>query len=161
MALRTLIVCWVVLMAIGVGSPGYGCFGPKLFVAVEKTPENEVLYAMVTLYIREKTGVESTRVDISAGQPPLAMIDENKADLVIVATDRPLEGTVFELGELPVVVAGKRPAEDLQFTTVLPAIRKLNRLITTDDVSLLVASVKAGESPMAATRKFFMARRWI
>ena len=160
MALRPLIVL-VVLLSLVVGSPGFGCFGPKLFVAAGDSPENEVLYAMVTLYIQEKTGVESTRVEISAGQPPLAMIDENKADLVITAAGRPLDKTVFELGQLPVVVTGKRPAEDLQFTTVLPAISKLNRLLTTDDVAFLVESVKAGESAMAATRKFFMARRWI
>lgn len=160
MAFRTLIVL-VVLLSLVVGSPGFGCFGPKLFVAVGESPVNEVLYAMVTLYIKEKTGVESTRVDIAPGQTPQALIDENKADLLIAAAERPLDKTVFVLGELPVVVTGKRPAEDLQFTTVLPAISKLNRLLTTDDVAFLVESVKAGESAMAATRKFFMARRWI
>jgi len=59
------------------------------------------------------------------------------------------------------LVAGSRPVNDLQFTTVLPAVAKLNRLLTSADVELLVRQVEVGKSAMSVARKFLMGNRWI
>lgn len=137
------------------------CFGPKLFVARGQNPVEETLYALVTLYVEEKTGVESTLTIVDEGQNPIALLTGEKVDMVFAAAEGTGDDVVFQLGTLPVLVTGKRPIDDLQFTTVLPAVKKLEGLLTVDDVMPLIKKVEAGESAMAVARKFFMERRWI
>lgn len=162
MVIRTITsVAAVFLLTLLTPSLAQACFGPKLFVGAGQGERNDVLYALVTLYIQEKTGVESTRVEIDAGRNPLELISADKADLVFVSSGQAIENTVFSLGDLPVMVTGKRPLEELQFTTVLPAIRKLNRLLKHEDVTTLVRLAESGASAMAVVRKFFMEHRWI
>ncbi len=161
MVVRTLsvIVATVFLVAL-VCAPVQACFGPKLFVGAGTSVQDEALFALVTLYVQEKTGVESTRVEIEAGQDPLTLLDGEKADLVFVLSGA-LDNTVFQIAGMPLLVTGKRPLEDLQFTTVLPAIRKLNRQLKKEDVELLINHIETGDSPMIAARKFLMELRWI
>lgn len=151
----------LLLLVCLTASPVLACFGPKLFVGAGQGRQDEVLYALITLYVQEKTGVESTRVALEAGQNPLDLLAGDKADLVLVLTDAPPADTVFALAGLPLLVTGRRPLDNLQFTTVLPAISKLNRLIAAEDVALLVSRVASGDSPMAAARQLLMERRWI
>ncbi len=162
MAVRTITsaVCFA-LLALLLSTQVFACFGPKLFVGAAKGAENEVLYALVTLYIQEKTGVESTPVDVAQDSDPLGLIVEEKADLVFVQRQEPAGEIVFQVAGLPVLVTGKRPLEDLQFTTVLPAIRKLNRLLKLEDVEELASQVQAGQSAMSVAREFFMKNRLI
>ncbi len=149
------------LLAVLVCVPVQACFGPKLFVGVGQGDHNEVLYSLVSLYVEEKTGVESTRVDIAEGQNPLQLLTDEKADLVFIPSMDSADNSVLQISGLPFLVTGRRPMEELQFTTVLPAIRKLNRLLEPEDVESLLSRVSSGESPMAASRKFLMERRWI
>ncbi len=158
-ALRHLLL--LLLLVCLTCQPLAACFGPKLFVGVGLGAEETVLYAMVTLYVQEKTGVESLRVDFSDGQNPLLELAEEKVDLAFILADPALSEVVFNLAGSVVLVTGKRPLDNLQFTTVLPAIRKLNSLVQPEDVTGLVAQVEAGESAMAVVRKLFMQRRWI
>lgn len=162
MALRqiTFLIC-VALLALLLSTPVQACFGPKLFVGAGSTPEQELLYALVTLYVQEKTGVESTRVGVGPDQRPLNLLSEEKVDLVFVSPDTPTGETVFQLPDLPSLVTGPRPENDLQFTTVLPAIAKLNRLLTRADVELLLNQLETGKSAMSIARKFLMENRWI
>lgn len=153
--LLALILCLVC------GAPARACFGPKLFVAKGPGAENDVLYALVTLYIQEKTGVESTPVELEPDADPVRLITEDRADLVFAGETEAPDAVVFSVGPGTVLLAGKRPHEDLQFTTVLPALRKLEGLLEATHVQQLVEQVKGGDSPAAAARKFFMKRRWI
>ena len=161
MVIRALnaIVATVLLVALFT-APVQACFGPKLFVAAGKSVQDEALFALVTLYVQEKTGVESTRVDIENGQDPLTLLSGEKADLVFVLSEDH-DDAVFQIAGLPLMVTGKRPLEELQFTTVLPAIRKLNRLLKQADVELIINRMGTGDSAMAAARKFLMELRWI
>ncbi len=161
MVIRALnaIVATVLLVALFT-APVQACFGPKLFVAAGKSVQDEALFALVTLYVQEKTGVESTRLEIEKGQAPLTLLDEEKADLIFVLSDT-FDNTVFQIAGMPLLVTGKRPLEDLQFTTVLPAIRKLNRLLKKEDVEEVINRIEAGDSAMAVARKFLMELRWI
>jgi glycine betaine/choline ABC-type transport system substrate-binding protein len=162
MALRKItFLVGIVLLAVLVSPPAQACFGPKLFVGAGSTTQQELLYAIVTLYVQEKTGVESTRVEVGVGQNPLALLTADKVDLVFVPVNESVNETVFQLSDLPPLVAGSRPVNDLQFTTVLPAVAKLNRLLTSADVELLVRQVEAGKSAMSVARKFLMENRWI
>ena len=165
MAIRSLIL--VVLLVVLTSVSAQACFGPKLFVGAGQGVQSDALFALITLYIQEKTGVESTRVEIEEGQNPLDLISSEKADLVLVLADESPDGVtlyknaVFHIEGLPLLMTGKRPLDDLQFTTVLPAIRKLNRLLKYEQFARLVSRIDAGESAMAVARKFFMERRWI
>jgi hypothetical protein len=162
MALRPInfisgLLCLVFLVA----SPVHACFGPKLFVGSGAGTQKEVLFAIVTLYIQEKTGVESIHVEVPTRQNPLDLLTEEKVDLVFMNVNEPSQQTVFQLAGLPILVSGPRPLNDLQFTTVLPAIKKLNRLLDKEDIELLAGQVDAGQSAMSAVRKFLMENRWI
>ena len=162
MAFRSLnVFASALLLFLLVSSPVQACFGPKLFVGAGQELQEEALFALVTLYVQEKTGVESTRVVIETGQSPYELLTADKADLVFVLTDETPDNTVFQMGDLPLLVTGKRPLEDLQFTTVLPAIRKLGRLLKQEDVALLIKQISTGQSAMAVARKFLMEHRWI
>lgn len=153
------IVATVFLVAL-LSAPVQACFGPKLFVGSGSSVQDEALFALVTLYVQEKTGVESTRVEIEEGQDPLALLHGEKVDLVFVLSDA-LDNTVLHIASMPLLVTGKRPREELQFTTVLPAIRKLNRLLKQADVNLIISRIEAGDSAMAVAREFLMELRWI
>lgn len=162
MAVRALRHLLLLLLLLALTcQPLVACFGPKLFVGVGAGAEAAVLYAMVTLYVQEKTGVESTRVDFFEGQEPLAELTAEKVDLAFMTTARITPAIVFNLEGFTALATGKRPLDDLQFTTVLPAIRKLNALVQPEDVTALVQQVKAGASAMVVVRKLFMQRRWI
>lgn len=160
MVIRTLIILAAALLLVLPSAPVQACFGPKLFVAAAADVQSEALFALVTLYVQEKTGVESSRVEIEAGQDPVALLSGNKADLVFVPSGQ-LDDTVFEIPGLPLLVTGERPREDLQFTTVLPAINKLNRLLKQADVELVIGQIEAGNSALSAARKFLMDLRLI
>jgi len=94
-------------------------------------------------------------------QNPLDLLSAEKVDLVFVPVNEFTNKAVFQLSDLPPLLAGPRPVNDLQFTTVLPAVAKLNRLLTSADVELLVSQVEAGKSAMSIARKFLMGNRWI
>lgn len=162
MALRSLIyLAGVICLTLMTAMPAQACFGPKLFVGVGQEVQEEVLFALVTLYVQEKTGVESNRVDVTKTEKPVDLITDDKVDLVFVSGNESASDVVFQLADRPALVTGPRPMEDLQFTTVLPAIRKLNRLLTGADLDSLVSQVEAGGSPMAVARKYLMQNRWI
>lgn len=162
MALRTLtLIVGCALFCAAAVTSAQACFGPKLFVAAGQSVEEEVLYALVTLYVEEKTGVESTFVAVEKEVSALTLLTENKADMVFVPASTANEGAFFYLNGLPALFAGKRPLEELQFTTVLPAVKKLEKLINRDDIDRLIERVEGGESAMSVARKLLMQRRWI
>jgi hypothetical protein len=69
--------------------------------------------------------------------------------------------TLLAVPGYPLLVSGARPLTDLQFTTVVPALRKLATLLTPADLQGLAARVAAGEKPLAAARRLFKERRWL
>jgi hypothetical protein len=141
--------------------PAAACFGPKLFIGHGATPREELLFALVSLYVQEKTGVESEPVKLAAGTDPAEALAGERVDLVFAAT--PLAGgeTLLAVTGYPVLVSGQRPIIDLQFTTVVPALRKLAALLTPRELADLESRVAAGETPLAAARHLCMERRWL
>jgi len=136
------------------------CFGPKLYVGVGSDTLDEVFYELVSLYVREKTGVETVRVALK-GKPPLAALRDEEVDLVPVET--PAEGfdVLMSIGDLIHLLSGPRPLQDLQFSTVAPALRKLGSLLTAEQLGGLRDRVEQGEPPAAQARRFLMTQGWI
>lgn len=136
------------------------CFGPKLYVGTGVGPEEEFLYALVSLYIKEKTGVETVRVPMAANDPGVE-VAAARVDLAFAPAEG-REGTaVLAPAGFPRLVAGTRVLDDLQFTTVVPALRKLAGLLTPADVTAQVALVRQGGAPAATARHFLSARGWL
>lgn len=158
MALRALILLLALLLS---ALPAMACFGPKLYLGVAAAPQQELLFAVVTLYVKEKTGVESEAVTLAAGVDPVAELRAERVDMAFVAA--PVNGaeTLLAVTGYPLLVSGSRPLTDLQFTTVAPALRKLATLLTAADLHTLESRVAAGETPLAAARRLFKERRWI
>jgi hypothetical protein len=139
-------------------APAAACFGPKLYLAAPAGAQGDVLFALVALYLKEKTGVETVRVDL-AGAEPQAALRAERADLAFAATG---EGTVLlAVDGLPPLRAGQRPLTDLRFTTVPAALRKLAGLLKAAQVAELTAEVDRGASAAAVARRFFAAGGWL
>lgn len=135
-------------------APAAACFGPKLYVAVPGGAEGELAFAVVSLYLKEKTGVESLKVDLS-GKDGLRELAEERADLAVVTV---APQGVAQLAPGMVIASGSRPRDDLQFTTVLPALAKLHKLMAAAEWPTLLARVRGGEGALAVARSFFKAR---
>jgi hypothetical protein len=162
MAVRALkaFLATVALMVLAV-APAAACFGPKLYVGVAADPRQELLFALISLYVVEKTGVESERLLLAAGESPATALAEERVDLALTAA--PIEGaeTLLAVPGYPLLASGPRPLTDLQFTTVAPALRKLATLLTAADLAALEKRVAGGEKPLAAARRLLRERRWL
>ena len=141
--------------------PAQGCFGPKLYIGTPVTAQGALLFEVVALYVKEKTGTEAVRVELKAGDDPLAAIRGDKVDLAFAAAAPGPEPALLQISGLPLLLSGKRPLEDLQFTTVGPALRKLNQLLQPQDLDPLIRQLEQGAPAAATARKFLMAKGWI
>ncbi len=158
---RALLALLALVWLICVPAPSQACFGPKLYIGAPGTAQGELLFELVALYVKEKTGTESIRVVLEGGTDPLGAIRGEKVDLAFAGHASGPEPALLQVAGLPLLVSGKRPLEDLQFTTVGPALRKLNTLLQAAEIEALVGQVAQGAPPAAAARKFLMAKRWI
>lgn len=137
--------------------PAWGCFGPKLYIGVEKGVAGDLSFALVSLYVKEKTGVEAVRVDMAKGKAVAAVAAGNEVDLAIApAAAGP---GLLTLPDGTLLLAGRRVWEDLQFTTVLPALKKLQPLLAQADGDALMARVRGGEGALAVARSWFKANK--
>jgi hypothetical protein len=162
MALRPLMrLLSALLLVVLTALPAVACFGPKLYLGVAADPRQELLFAVVSLYVQEKTGVESELVDLAAAADPVVALRTERVDLVFAAAPVVGAESLLAVPGYPLLVSGNRPLSDLQFTTVAPALRKLATLLTPSDLAALESRVAAGEKPLAAVRRLFKERRWI
>lgn len=159
MALRTLKILCLVMLVIFWASQALACFGPKLFLGVPDDAEGQVLTSLVAIYVKEKTGVETNRVDID-NQDVAEQIVAEKLDYGFSSNTDGLQVVLSVEGLLP-LVSGSRILNELQFTTVAPALRRLQKILKPNHVELILREVQGGELPMAAARKFLMEQRWI
>lgn len=137
--------------------PTWGCFGPKLYIGVEKGARGDLNFALVSLYIKEKTGVEAVRVDMEREKAAAAVQAGAEVDLAVAP---PLETSgILILPDGSPLLAGKRVQEDLQFTTVIPALKKLRPLLAKADGGALAARVQGGEGALAVARAWYKANK--
>lgn len=141
--------------------PAQGCFGPKLYIGTPATAQGALMFEVVALYVKEKTGTEAVRVELKTGDDPLAAIRGDKVDLAFAVAAPGPEPALLQISGLPLLLSGKRPLEDLQFTTVAPALAKLDKLLTSQDLEPLIQKVDQGAAAAATARKFLMAKGWI
>ena len=146
----------LLLLLLAPAGPAAACFGPKLYIGAGSGAEERFLHALVVLYVKEKTGVETETVATTAG---VSDLQQDRLDLAFAPAGT--AGAVLAPARLPVLLAGRRVREDLQFTTVLPSLRKLDGLIAGIDLRPQVDAVAAGAAPLATARAFLTARGWL
>lgn len=156
-----LAILLLVCCALFQPAPASGCFGPKLYIGTAATPQEALLFEVVALYVKEKTGTESVRVVLKNGEDPLAALRGNKVDLAFSPAAPGPEPALLQVSGLPLLLSGQRPLDDLQFTTVAPALAKLNKLLHYQDLEPLLRQVEQGVPPAATARKFLMTKGWI
>ncbi len=138
-------------------APAWACFGPKLYIGVEPGVAGDLNFALVSLYIKEKTGVEAVRVAMAGKDAVAAVAAAEEVDLATAPATS--SGALLALPDGTILLGGKRVRDDLQFTTVLPALTKLQRVLAQADGAALLARVRAGEGAVAVARSWFKAQK--
>ncbi|TYO99618.1 hypothetical protein EDC39_102141 [Geothermobacter ehrlichii] len=154
---RTTLLLLFVLLPVS----AFGCFGPKLYIATGDSYRQQAFYALVSIYIKEKTGTDSVLVARGEADPG-ALIAASRADLEIVDGNEPAAGRIlFRKAGLPFLLSGSRPLEDLQFSLIPRALDRLCRQLTVAQFDRLVARIAQGEAPMAVAREFLRQQDWL
>jgi hypothetical protein len=141
--------------------PASACFGPKLYIGTPAGEDGELLFHLASIYIHEKTGVDSTRFEMTGEQSAEGMLHQDQVDLVFSPHAIAAGKVLLQIGTELWLLSGPRPTDDLQFTTVPRTLKKLQRLLTVEDLSALRQQVAAGVLPATAIRKLYMERSWI
>ena len=149
--------CTLLLLFLLGTAPAWACFGPKLYIGVEPGAAGDLNFALVSLYIKEKTGVEAVRVAMAGKDAAAAVAAAAQVDLATAPATN--SGALLTLPDGTILLAGQRVRDDLQFTTVLPALTKLQRLLAQADGDTMLARVRAGEGAMAVARSWFKAQK--
>jgi hypothetical protein len=159
MVVRTLKTFCLMLLLSMLALPAQACFGPKLFLGIPADTDGQVLTSLVAIYIKEKTGIDTERVDLE-GRNVQQEISAEKLDYGFYAESGSLQ-TILNVEGLPLLVSGPRILNDLQFTTVAPALQRLQKILKLEHVAHIRQDVANGTLPMAAARKFLLKQRWI
>lgn len=159
--MRTFIKSLVLFLLLSISAPVVACFGPKLYVGTPAGVDGELLYHLVTIYVQEKTGVESERVEFAGDEAAEDLLQQEKIDFGFSQASSAKWPHLLSVSEELFLLSGPRPTEDLQFTTVPKALSKLQALLLQEDLALLRSKIEAGQLPAKAVRNLYMQRGWI
>jgi len=159
--MQALIKYIATLLLLLISLSAYACFGPKLYIGTHTGEEGELLYHLVAVYLKEKTGVESLRVELTGGQTVEALLQQEKIDFGFSPSSSGAWPQLLSFDQQLYLLHGPRPVEDLQFTTVPKALQKLQARLQDDDLKQLRQQVASGLLPAKAVRSFYMQRGWI
>jgi len=160
MAVHSLKIIGLLLLACFLTQSAMACFGPKLFLGIPADKKGQVLTSIVAIYVKEKTGIDTERVSLD-GRNLLEQIVSDKLDYGFAESRLDGVAALMQVDGLPYLASGPRILEDLQFTTVTPALQRLQSKLKPEHVEQILEQVKAGALPMAAARNFMMKQRWI
>lgn len=156
MALYPLRILWIVVLLLALATPrSEACYGPKIVFGVESGVRGEFAAAVLALYLKEKTGIALTLVPTAAAEVA-AKIAADELDAGFAPEGE--EGAPL-LGYR--LLAGVRLVDDLQFTTVLPALHKLSALLQGIDPAPYLKRIQEGEGAGAAARLLLFLNGWI
>ena len=155
--LRAILLFSLLLFSVPAGA----CFGPKLYFGTMPGANGELLYHLVALYVKEKTGVESVRVELKPEQTVVCLLQDEKIDFGFSRTASSKWPTLLTIGDQLFLLHGPRPTDNLQFTTVPKALARLQKVLLPVELEALREKVKAGVLPAQAVRTLYMQRGWI
>lgn len=137
------------------------CFGPKVFIGVPAGLEGEMRYHLIAIYLHEKTGIDSTQIVLKPGQSALDAIASADIDL---GFDQALNADIpvlMTLADGQRLYSGPRPLNDLQFSTLGRALKKLDQILNAAHLAQLHADLKRGVLPATAVRALFDQQGWL
>lgn len=149
----------ILMVCLFVAGQSCACYGPKLHVGTGDEPQDDLFYALVSIYIKEKTGIETIRLPLT-GKDPARELREARLDLAFLAPED-YEPLLLQVPGWPALGSARRPLEDIQFSTVAPALRRLAGQLAVEHLETLMQQVRNGAPPAAAARRFLMDRKWI
>jgi hypothetical protein len=149
------------ILILGLVFPAGACFGPKLYLGSVAGEDGELLFHLVSIYVKEKTGVESIRQEMTEDQTAESLLQKEQVDLAFSATASSEWSALLQVGSDLHLLSGPRPTQDLQFTTVPRALKKLAKILKVQDLELLREQVAGGSLPATAVRQLYMQRGWI
>ena len=158
--LKRALLLLILLLLLQV-SAGFACFGPKLFIGAVPGLEGEMRYYLVSIYLHEKTGIDSIQVALKAGQTSIDAITAQEIDLGFAAAAETVHPAVLQLDDGLQLYAGERPLNDLQFSTVGRVFSLLQKRIDGSSLEPIRQRIKAGVLPATAVRDFMMENGWI
>ena len=151
----------LVLVSTLLVSSGFACFGPKLFIGVEAGLEGEMRFHLIAIYLHEKTGIDSTLIELKSGQTVADAFSAKEIDLGF-SSDAAVEATpVLTLDGGLKLYSGERPLNDLQFSTVSRSFAKLQQRLTPAVLSQIRREIDAGALPAVVVRDFMLKNGWI
>lgn len=159
-ALKTISLTAVLFLVLLVSS-GSSCFGPKLFIGVTPGVEGEMRYHLVAIYLHEKTGIESNRVELKPDHTAAQAIVAKEIDLGFSVEDSLAAPVVLRLDNEFKLFSGERPLSDLQFTTVSRALKRLQKRLDAGNLNAVRQAIAQGTLPATAIRDFMLEEGWI
>ena len=150
-----------ILLVVLFALPAAACFGPKLYIGTPAGEDGELLFHLASIYIHDKTGVESIRFELTSEHSAEGVLQKEQVDLVFHHSAVAARKALLQIGADLWLLSGPRPTDDLQFTTVPRTLKKLQRLLTAEDLSSLRQQVASGVLPATAIRKLYAERSWI
>jgi hypothetical protein len=159
-ALKSILLTTLLLLVL-LAASGFACFGPKLFIGVVPGLEGEMRYHLVSIYLHEKTGIDSILVELKAGQTAEAAILAKEIDLGYSREANMKATEVLRLADGYKLYSGERPLNDLQFTTAGRAFAKLQKRLDAGSLDKIRARILTGTLPATAVRDFMLNNGWI
>ncbi|WP_020676110.1 hypothetical protein [Geopsychrobacter electrodiphilus] len=159
-ALKYVCLCLVLLLTL-MSSSGLACFGPKLFIGVAAGQEGEMRFYLVSIYLHEKTGIDSTLIELKSGQTGAEALAAKEIDLGFSSQPGVQATPVLHLGGQLYLYSGERPLNDLQFSTVGRTLVKLQQRLDTGGLESIRQKIQTGTLPAVAVRDFLLKNGWI
>jgi hypothetical protein len=159
-ALKSLGLALALLLTLAAAT-SLACFGPKLFIGVTPGLEGELRFHLIAIYLHEKTGIDSTLIELKPGQSAAAALAADEIDFGFGGPDSLGGAPVLNLGEGLWLYSGPRPLNDLQFSTVGRTLAKLQQRLGPDSLKVMREAVSAGVLPAVAVRDYLHKNGWI
>lgn len=186
--MRALTLAVAVLM--GTAQPAAACVGKTLVVGITATPEHQVLAALLSVLISERTGTSVDIREYPRTDDVYAAAATGDVGLLVERTDRAWErlgdagaegaqrdvarlksgykdrwGLVWNAPAEAGTALDWRPVLTLDIVNNFPAlprlVGKLNTVLNPEVLGRLVAAVQAGEKPRKVARDFLQTKRLI
>ncbi len=138
---------------------GAAHLGPRLIMAV--VPSSDIaLVELITFYLEEKTGVGTDLLSMDQLRGGEALRDRSVDFILQPSSPEQSAAGSLGFGETRLYYMD-RIQNDLSFSTVLPALKKLTHRVAREGIDPVRAAIAAGESPRAAARLFLLRQGWI
>lgn len=129
------------------------CFGDKLGIGYVKGVEDEFCAHLVSLYIKEKTGIDSVVSEFSDADAVESSLKKVETDIIIWTVEKEkINGTetkiflLVEDGDKKIILeVSKKILDDIRFHTLNKVMERIGKIITYADIEKNISLIKDGK----------------